>query len=267
MIPFAEELDSALEPISKVFPSDNDPYGYVPVGLKTELESSEAVITSRLALHRLSSSIYGVDLPGHGLSSSVQTGPWETAGSLGKTFGRGVYIGYSMGARICLYLALSSPELIEALILVSGSAGIEDEDARIARKSSDDALAISLEEGRPDLATFLERWTEQPLFSTLPAQSRMIAERMTNTPAGLSSSLRLCGAGACDSLWGRLHELAMPVHCIAGMLDGRYSYYALRMARLIGANATVSLVQSAGHACYAERPKLASLLIANLLGH
>jgi 2-succinyl-6-hydroxy-2,4-cyclohexadiene-1-carboxylate synthase len=252
MAPFARELGTAMEAASQLPPpiddSDGDPG------------------TPSLALCDLAPSIYGIDLPGHGRSSSIQTGPWETARLLGEAFGRGIYVGYSMGARICLHLALSSPELVEALILISASAGIDDGEARMARKISDDAMAVALEGGTPDIAGFLERWTGQPLFSTLPEQAKMIEERLANTPSGLASSLRLCGAGVCDSLWGRLHELEMPVHCVAGMLDGRYSYYALRTAQLIGANATVSLIPSAGHACYAERPKLISSLVASLLG-
>lgn len=268
MSPFANELRIALKAVPTSVPLSNSHEEDTVASLTPQLEplpATTSTSTPSLALYRFSPSIYGIDLPGHGMSSSVETGPWETARLLGEAFGRGIYVGYSMGARICLHLALSYPELVETLVLISASAGIDNDNARQARKSSDDEMAKTLDEERPDFATFLERWTEQPLFSTLPDEAKMTEQRMTNTPSGLASSLRLCGAGACDPLWNRLGTLKMPVHCVAGTLDNRYTYYALRIARLIGTNATVSLIQSAGHACYMERPKLVSSIIANLI--
>jgi len=268
MSPFANELEIALKAVPMSAPLSNSHEEDPVASLTPQLEPlhiTASTSTPSLALYRFSPSIYGIDLPGHGMSSSIETGPWETARLLGEAFGRGIYIGYSMGARICLHLALSYPELVEALVLISASAGIKNDNVRQARKSSDDEMAKALDEGRPDLATFLERWTEQPLFSTLPDHAKMTEQRMANTPSGLASSLRLCGAGVCDPLWNQLGALKMPVHCFAGTLDSRYTYYALRMARLIGANATVSLIPSTGHACYMERPKLVSSLISNLI--
>ncbi|MHB8263433.1 MAG: alpha/beta fold hydrolase [Acidimicrobiales bacterium] len=208
--------------------------------------------------------IYSVDLPGHGRSSAISKGPWDTAEMLGNSFGKGTYIGYSMGARICLHLALSSPELVEKLVLISATGGIEDEAERDRRRISDELIARELEEGR-DMGAFLRRWTEQPLFATMPQHTRMIAERMHNTPVGLASSLRMCGAGACDPLWDRLDELKMPVLIVAGMLDNRYVYSALRMASLVSNNSRISLIPGAGHACHLERPRIAASVIASFL--
>ncbi|MCL4433343.1 MAG: alpha/beta fold hydrolase [Actinobacteria bacterium] len=211
-----------------------------------------------------SNEIYTVDLPGHGHSSDISAGPWATAEMLGLSFGKGTYIGYSLGARICLHLALSNPDAIERLVLVSANGGIEDRTARDRRRVSDEAMARELEEGK-DLEAFLHYWTEQPLFATVPQHARMIDRRMRNTPAGLASSLRMCGAAACDPLWDRLHELAMPVLVVAGMLDSRYAYAASRMARLIGDNAQVALIPGAGHACHLERPGAVALIIMSFL--
>ncbi|MCL5948476.1 MAG: alpha/beta fold hydrolase [Actinobacteria bacterium] len=208
--------------------------------------------------------IYTVDLPGHGHSSDISAGPWAAAEMLGLSFGKGTYIGYSLGARICLHLALSNPDIVERLVLISANGGIEDGVARNRRRVSDEAMARELEEGK-DLEAFLHDWTEQPLFATMPQHARMIDRRMQNTPVGLASSLRMCGAAACDPLWDRLHELAMPVLIVAGMLDSRYAYAADRMARLIGDNARVSLIPGAGHACHLERPGTVALIITSFL--
>ena len=48
------------------------------------------------------------------------------AALLGAAGGRADYLGYSMGARFCLHLALARPDLVRRLVLVSGTAGIDD---------------------------------------------------------------------------------------------------------------------------------------------
>ena len=65
-----------------------------------------------------------------------------TADTLGHRGGAGVWVGYSMGARLCLRLALDRPELVERLVLLSGTAGIESAPQRArARRTADDQLA------------------------------------------------------------------------------------------------------------------------------
>ena len=59
-----------------------------------------------------------------------------TAGALGDLGGRAVYVGYSMGGRLCLQLALDRPDLVERLVLVSASPGIADDAERAARRAS-----------------------------------------------------------------------------------------------------------------------------------
>ncbi len=50
--------------------------------------------------------------------------------------GRATYVGYSMGGRLCLHLAVARPELVERLVLVSATAGIDDRGERAARRAS-----------------------------------------------------------------------------------------------------------------------------------
>ena len=84
-----------------------------------------------------------------------------------------------------------------------------------------------------------------------------LQDRLTNTPAGLASSLRLAGAGAQEPLWRRLGELgqqALPVLLLTGELDLNYRRHAQRMAALIRPTARLEVVDGAGHACHLERP-------------
>lgn len=197
-----------------------------------------------------------VDLPGHGLSAGRQVGALtEAADLLGRTGGRAPYVGYSLGGRTCLQLALDRPELVERLVLVGTSAGIEDVDERRRRRLADEALADELEGAGPEgLEPFLDRWLAGPLFAHLTAEQADLPARRANTPAGLAASLRSCGAGAMAPLWDRLTTLSMPVLVVAGEHDERYARLAERLAGAIGKNATVALVPGAGHAVPFEAP-------------
>lgn len=195
--------------------------------------------------------VLAVDAPGHGGSSAVRAGLWEGAELIGATAGRASYLGYSMGGRFVLHLALLHPELVSRLVLVSATAGIDDPAERHARRRSDEALAEDVEQH--GVAHFVEWWLRRPLFATLPPAAAALDSRLANTPAGLASSLRLAGAGTQEPLWDRLATLAMPVLVVAGELDAAYSERAERLAGSIGANATLEVVAGAGHACHLER--------------
>lgn len=211
------------------------------------------------------------DLPGHGAAAEVAAGMWETARLLVETATAelaggparrpAAWAGYSMGGRAALHVALAYPEAVGKLVLISTSAGIEDQAQRAARRQRDEAMAQRVEGGGDEgLPAFVSEWLSQPLFSTLPPQLAGLAERVAaNTARGLASSLRLAGAGAQAPLWHRLPELGargLPVLVIAGELDTTYREHAERMARAIGPSASVVLVPGAGHACHLEQPEL-----------
>ncbi|MBW3644464.1 MAG: alpha/beta fold hydrolase, partial [Actinobacteria bacterium] len=161
--------------------------------------------------------VVAVDAPGHGRSAQVRAGLWEGARLLAGAGGDATYLGYSMGGRLCLHLALAAPERVRALVVVGATAGIDDPAQRAARRAEDEERARRLEaEG---LEPFLERWLAQPLFAGLAEEVQCREERRENTVAGLAASLRLAGAGAQEPLWHRLEELAMPVLVIAGEHD------------------------------------------------
>ena len=86
-----------------------------------------------------------VDLPGHGRSSDIHADLVAGALLLGDAGGAADYLGYSMGARFCLHLALARPGLVRRLVLVSGTAGIDDAGERAERRRTDEALAERLD--------------------------------------------------------------------------------------------------------------------------
>lgn len=190
------------------------------------------------------------DLPGHGGNAEEPADLWGCADRLADECGRATYVGYSMGGRVALHLALAHPSLVTGLVLLGATAGIDDGQERAARSAADDVLADRLEE--VGTAVFLAEWLAQPLFAGLPEDAP--GARSTDA-AGLASSLRLAGTGAQEPLWDRLPVLGMPVLVLAGERDGKFRALADRLAAAIGANAEVAVVPGAGHAAHLERPE------------
>ncbi|HEY2302392.1 MAG TPA: alpha/beta fold hydrolase [Acidimicrobiales bacterium] len=204
-----------------------------------------------------------VDGPGHGRSADVSADLWEGAELLGRAGGRAAYVGYSLGGRFGLHLALAHPELVDSLVLVGATAGIDSAEERRARRAADEVLARQIEaEG---VAPFIKRWLEGPLFATLPPEAAGVDQRLTNTAAGLAGSLRKAGTGVQGALWGRMAELEMPVLVIAGELDDKFAAIGRRLAAAVGANAELVLIPGAGHACHLERPDAFCLILADFL--
>jgi 2-succinyl-6-hydroxy-2,4-cyclohexadiene-1-carboxylate synthase len=183
-----------------------------------------------------------------------------TASAVGVRGGAGTWVGYSMGGRLCLRLALDRPELVERLVLVSTSPGVRSAKDRAARGANDEAMANGLE--RDGVAVFVDRWLDQRLFETLPRKDAMVEDRIRgNTVNRLTHQLRELGAGAHEPMWDRLSSLRMPVLLVSGQWDRAYTDTAERMGRAIGAGATVKVIEMAGHAVPLERPdELAQLL-------
>ena len=177
-----------------------------------------------------------------------------TADALGHRGGEGTWVGYSMGARLVLRVALDRPAVVERLVLLSGTAGIESVTQRRARRESDEQLARDAE--RDGVEQFLERWLGQRLFETLPRDAAQLdIRRRAYTVARLTHQLRMLGQGEQEPLWDRLSTLNMPVLILCGQWDRTYSDLAARMAAAIGPNAQVRVVAKAGHALHLERPE------------
>ena len=207
-----------------------------------------------------------IDLPGHGGSGDLDLSFEETAEALGEAGGAATYVGYSLGGRLCLRLALDRPDLVQSLVLVGASPGLADAGERAARREADEAVAADIE--RMGTAAFLDLWLAQPMFATLNPQPDDLEARLANSPAGLARALRRLGTGVQEPLWDRLGELKMPVLFVTGEEDSKFSRLAEEMAGAIGVNAQAVALAGAGHAAHLERPvSFHRLLTAFLLLH
>lgn len=167
-------------------------------------------------------------------------------------------IGYSLGGRLALHLALSRPDLVARLSLISAHPGLDDHDAdaRAQRRAADEAWSALLE--RHGIAAFVSAWEEQPLWHSqraLPpaALAAQRSARLSHDPAQLAAALRALGLAAMPGTWPRLSRLSVPTTFITGSLDTRYTDLSRRAAQLIpGARTTV--IPGAGHNLVLERP-------------
>lgn len=231
----------------------------------TQTQVSWAPVAADLARDHL---VVAVDAPGHGGSTDVRA-DLATAAELldqavgellGEAGGRAVYVGYSMGGRLALRLALDRPELVAGLVLLGATAGIDDPADRSARRVADEALAERIE--RAGVEAFLEGWLAQPLFAGLAVDPADLAARRANTPAGLASSLRLAGTSTMDPpWWDELPDLSAPTLVVAGERDEKFTTIARRLAAGIGANARFTTVAGAGHAAHLQQPDAFATLV------
>jgi len=207
-----------------------------------------------------------VDMPGHGRSAAVRATLVDGALLLGAAGGRAGYLGYSMGARFCLHLALACPQLVDSLVLISGTAGIEGSEERLERRRSDGVLADRLDPSSASrtpqpVDEFLREWMANPMFSGVDPAADGFGERLTNTGPGLASSLRLAGTGTQLPLWEQLGRLTMPVLVITGADDVKFTQLGNRMVDAIGGGATMATVAGAGHAPHLQFPDTVAGLV------
>ena len=202
------------------------------------------------------------DLRGHGAAASRR--PIDMASCVADVAalapGRFALAGYSMGGRVALHVALAHPERVSRLVLVSATAGIEDDAERAQRRERDEALAAWMQ-GRT-IEEIAERWGSQPLFAGQPPEvaAAARADRLRNEPAGLAASLRGVGTGVMEPVWDRLGELTMPVSVLAGERDAKFVALARRLADELS-RAALTLVPGAGHALTLEAPQFVAATI------
>ena len=116
---------------------------------------------------------YCPDLPGHGPDPQLNCSSKATVDCINKVYihhrlafaNPKILLGYSMGARAALLHATYDPRVWDALILISGTPGIEDRTNRENRRIADSELAESIE--KLGMEAFIEYWQEMPLILQL----------------------------------------------------------------------------------------------------
>jgi 2-succinyl-6-hydroxy-2,4-cyclohexadiene-1-carboxylate synthase len=204
-----------------------------------------------------------LDIRGHGAASDVR--PVSLTGVVtdvsAETTSPFELVGYSMGGRLALHVALALPDRVRRLVLIGASPGIADPAARAERRGADERLADEVE--RMTIQEFAARWATTSVLADQPAAVRTSVgeQRLRNTPAGLAAALRGLGTGALPSLWERLAELTISVDLIVGDRDEKFRAIAERMRSPL-ARSRLHVIPDAGHAVHLERPVAVAEIIA-----
>jgi 2-succinyl-6-hydroxy-2,4-cyclohexadiene-1-carboxylate synthase len=172
-------------------------------------------------------------------------------------------VGYSLGARLALGLALRHPGRVSRLTLISGHPGLGSDAERNERRAADQHWCeLLLSRGS---TAFVDAWQAQPLWATqaqLDAATldRKRRERLSHDPAGLARSLRVTGLAEMPNYRHDLGRISVPLTLVAGGLDVKFRVLAEQMAKIIG-HAELAIVDGAGHDLLLERPEFITEVI------
>ncbi len=204
-----------------------------------------------------------VDLPGHGKTKVIGSDDYynmqNTAIALidlldNLKIDKCCLLGYSMGGRLALYLAIKFPNRFDKLILESASPGLRSVTERDLRRHSDLKLADQLENS--NFHKFLFNWYDQPLFKSLQQNHQfesLIKRRLSNNPLELAKSLRNLGISNQPCLWEELVNHQIPTLLIVGEFDHKFQVINQEMAQLCQF-AKMELISKSGHNIHWENP-------------
>ncbi len=208
-------------------------------------------------------------LPGHGPA------PWTPAGDFTAIIDAVAsrvlpaepvtLVGYSLGARVALSIAMRHPARVARLVLVGVAYGLDEARDREARARSDGSLADAIE--RDGVERFVDAWESVPLFDSqrsLP-NDRLAAQRAwrtLHTARGLAWSLRTLGLGQQPAYRTAFSRSALPVTLITGALDEKFTAIAREMVRL-RTNVRHAVIEGVGHNAVIEAPDRAADVIAS----
>ncbi|PKI64425.1 hypothetical protein CRG98_015150 [Punica granatum] len=212
-----------------------------------------------------------IDLPGHG-ESRVKSSNGEArdlqlsievvANILSKTLEqvsqeKVTIVGYSMGARIALYMALKFSDKVKGAAIISGSPGLKSPAARKIRRAQDDSKAQIL--ASYGLKFFLESWYAGRLWKSLrshPHFQQIVSSRLQHGDAhSLSKVLSDLSTGRQPSLWEDLRHCKVPVSLVVGGSDVKFKAIARQMSYEFGkGSCEIVEVPGSGHAVHLENP-------------
>ena len=180
--------------------------------------------------------------------------------------GRSIVIGYSMGARLSLGLALEFPEKVAGLVFVSGNPGLRSASERDRRWQADQRIAEQLQ--TQPLDVFLKNWYQQSVFASAPAKilEAETERKISRSDADWPEILRGASVAKQPNYWPRLKELSMPTLIIAGENDEKYQGFAVQIGKECSApNLKCEVVPDCGHLVHRQAPEALVRIIGEFL--
>lgn len=200
-----------------------------------------------------------LDLPGHGKTKFADVYTMSSTAEAivalldDLKIPQAFLVGYSMGGRLALYLALNFPERFPKVVIESGSPGLKTEEERSIRLQRDFELAEQLE---TNFSQFISDWYKQQLFQSLKQHSRfkeILEQRLQNDPVKLAKSLREMSTGAQPSLWEKLKSHRNSLLLMVGARDRKFVEINQEMASLCE-TARLEIIPNVGHNIHFEDP-------------
>lgn len=203
-----------------------------------------------------------VDLPGHGKNHPENDSAYSMSGCADTiialldelNLASVRLVGYSMGGRLALYLAVHYPDRFSRVLVESASQGLRTSAERKERVEQDKKLATRIDS--TPIADFVREWYRLPLFSGLQKHpeklQELIAARSSNLSSGLRRSLTGMGTGAQPSLWESVAAITMPLCIVAGEDDSKFARIAQEMADLCP-TAALCILKGCSHLTHIER--------------
>ncbi|GAB5408411.1 MAG: 2-succinyl-6-hydroxy-2,4-cyclohexadiene-1-carboxylate synthase [Balneolaceae bacterium] len=214
-----------------------------------------------------------VDLLGHGQTEGAELhyrfSSKEQIADLTKLIKEQISVpvflyGYSMGARLALQLALARPDLLQGLILESGTFGIEGETERQARQALDASRSDQI---MGHFEGFIEDWKTKPLFqsSLTKEQLKTVFEvQSMQNPTWMANSLLGFGSGTMPCVREYLQDLVCPTHLIVGEQDSKFIRINQTMNKEIP-DSKLSIVENSNHRVHLEQPEQCSEILKDFI--
>lgn len=156
-------------------------------------------------------------------------------------------LGYSLGGRMALH-ALVRGSAYRRAVIVSANLGIEEEDARVARRRADEHWARRFETQQWD--SLMRDWNAQPLFGG----HAMPRDEGDFDRAVLAHQLRDLSPAVLPAVAEKLRWITIPTLWIAGERDPKYIAEAERAVALLP-NAQSWICPGAAHRVPWEQPE------------
>jgi 2-succinyl-6-hydroxy-2,4-cyclohexadiene-1-carboxylate synthase len=177
-----------------------------------------------------------VDLPGHGQTLIDDHDFVSTAEQILAIAPDNCYLlGYSLGGRLAMYLALHYPDRWQKVILESASFGLSTAEMRQERQRQDHAIARKLRQPDLDFAAFIQSWYQQAVFTGInkhPDFPELIISRSNNNPLSLARSLETMGLGQQPYLGELLKTNKIPLLILVGQQDIKFVEIGQQIANL-----------------------------------
>jgi 2-succinyl-6-hydroxy-2,4-cyclohexadiene-1-carboxylate synthase len=215
------------------------------------------------------------DLPGHG-DTPITDGEtfWQTADALATAYGPAHWVGYSLGGRTLLHVAIAHPEVVQSMTLIGAKAGFENREDAQKRIEADEKIAARLDAmtSSDDLRDWLEnKWLAMPMFDGLQPKDgepdrRQVDVRLTNDPQKLATSLRQHGSGVQEYLVPKLKDVQTPTTVLWAERDTDLIMSDCKVLADTLPNAFGNEVPLVGHSIPWEAPDIFADFVARTVG-